>query len=203
MRWTPALAVLITMTAVAPPSREAAVATRAIEACGAESRAVRGTASFVLGDSTGRRRLEFGDGNLVFCRSTSATMTWIRLAVSPVKDGADGPHLDIDVCHLGAGGEFAPMEARAQPCPGGRTWAAWWHDGTAAVYANRASAAPCTLVLTVEAEQVRGTFSCRGLVTADGRGSVDLLDGRFDCVVEPREPPRQQESALLSRPPEA
>jgi hypothetical protein len=171
--------------------------------CGADDRAVRGSGRFVLVDSTGRRQLEFGEDNLVFCRSTSASMTWIRLAVSPEKDGADGPHLDIDVCHLASGGEFAPMEARARPCPGGQTWAAWWHAGDSAVYANRASAAPCALVVNVEAERIRGTFSCRGLVTADGTGSVDLLDGQFDCELEPRDPAREQVSTPLSRMQEA
>jgi hypothetical protein len=145
MRWTPAVAVLIATTAISP-SGDAAVASPATGAC-----------------------------------------------------GADGPHLDIDICHLASGGEFTPMEARATPCPGGQTWAAWWHAGDSAVYANRASASPCALVLTVEAERLRGTFACRGLVSADGTGSVDILDGRFDCVVEPRDPPRPQASALLSR----
>lgn len=154
-------------------------------ACELEHPAGRGTASFRLVDSAGSRTLTFGAGNLVFCRTTSATMVWIRFAESPANDGGAGPHLDLDVCHLGQGGTFAPMEARANPCPGGKTWAAWWHAGSGSVHANRAASTPCELRLEVEGATLRGTFSCRGLVTEDGAGAVDLLDGRFECGWEP------------------
>jgi hypothetical protein len=153
-------------------------------ACESEHLSGGGTASFRLVDSAGSRTLEYGAGNLVFCRTTSATMVWIRFAESPANDGGAGPHLDLDVCHLGQGGTFAPMEARANPCPGGQTWAAWWHGGSGAVHANRAASTPCELRLEIEGTTLRGTFSCRGLVTEDGAGTVDLLDGRFECEWE-------------------
>lgn len=186
-------AIVLAMLTVAPSARplesvdSPGFARRALgpgAPCAGATSAARGSARFVLVDSTGRRSMDFGDGNLVFCRTTSATMVWIRFAKSPVNDGADGPHLDIDVCHLSSGGSFAPMEARAQPCPGGMTWAAWWHEGSEAVYANRATSTPCVLSIEVEAAQLRGRFSCHGLVSADGTKSVDLVDGWFECLLK-------------------
>jgi hypothetical protein len=40
------------------------------------------------------------------------------------------------------------------------------------------------LRLEIEGTTLRGTFSCRGLVTEDGTGTVDLLNGRFECEWE-------------------
>jgi hypothetical protein len=152
--------------------------------CGPDGSPVRGTASFVLVQEGESRQMTFGAENLVFCRTTSPSMTWIRFAVSPENDGGDAPHLDIDVCHLDSGPRFLPMEARAQPCPGGATWAAWWHDGSGAAYANRGAADPCILEVAVEGNRLTGTFTCRGLVNDDGSAEVDLLEGRFECERE-------------------
>lgn len=57
--------------------------------CADGGRSARGTASFVIVDSTAARQMHFGEGNLVFCRTTSATMVWIRFAVSADNDGND------------------------------------------------------------------------------------------------------------------
>lgn len=76
------------------------------------------------------------------------------------------------------------MEARAQPCPGGLTWGAWWHDESGRVYANRAGSSPCELQLDVQADRLSGTFACSGLVTEDGATTIDLAHGRFDCTLE-------------------
>lgn len=186
-------AILLAMLTVAPPERPLeAVASPALALaavgpgapCARDAISARGSARFVLVDSAGRRPMEYADANLVFCRTTSASMVWIRFADSPANEGNDRPHLDIDVCHLGAGGVFAPMEARARPCPGGQTWAAWWHDDSGSVYANRASSPACALHLEVDGAELHGTFSCQGLVTEDGTRSVDVLEGSFVCTRE-------------------
>jgi hypothetical protein len=152
--------------------------------CGPDGSPVRGTASFVLVQGDEVHEMSFGEENLVFCRATSPAMTWIRFAGSRENDGNDVPHLDIDVCHLASGPRFVPMEARAQPCPGGATWAVWWHGGDGAVYANRGDAAPCVLEVERAGTRLSGTFSCRGLVSDDGGSGVDLLEGRFECGSE-------------------
>lgn len=144
----------------------------------------RGSASFVIVDSSAARQMHFGEGNLVFCRTPSATMMWIRFAVSADNDGNDNAHLDLDLCHVSDGGVFRPMEARARPCPGGMTWAAWWHGESGQVYANRAGSSPCELQLEVQADRLSGTFACSGLVTEDGAATIDLADGRFECAIE-------------------
>jgi hypothetical protein len=152
--------------------------------CADGGRSTRGSASFVVVDSSAARHMHFGEGNLVFCRTTSATMVWVRFAVSADNDGNDSAHLDLDVCNLSGGGAFRPMEARARPCPGGMTWAAWWHDESGRVYASRAGSSPCELQLEVQADRLTGTFSCNGLVTEDGAATIDLADGRFECALE-------------------
>ena len=150
-------------------------------ACAPSGTPAVGSATFTIVDGTGSREMEFGEGDLVFCRTTSPTMVWIRFAGSRENDGNDVPHLDIDVCHLGHGGVFTPMEARAQPCPGGPTWGIWWHEGPALAYANRGNSSPCELRLEVEEARLVGTFSCHGLVTEDGASTIDIVDGRFTC----------------------
>jgi hypothetical protein len=152
--------------------------------CGPDGSPVQGTASFVLVQGDDVRPMSFGADNLVFCRTSSPTMTWIRFAESRENDGNDAPHLDIDVCHLSSGPDFGPMEARAQPCPGGATWAAWWHGGDGEVYANPGDASPCVLEVETEGTRLSGTFSCHGLVSNDGGSVVDLLEGRFECELE-------------------
>jgi hypothetical protein len=151
--------------------------------CGPDGVPARGTASFVLVQGDETRPMSFGEENLVFCRTTSPAMTWIRFAESRDSDGNDVPHLDIDVCHL-APGRFVPMEARAQPCPGGATWAVWWHGGGGTAHANRGDASPCVLEVEIEGTRLRGSFSCHGLVSDDGSSVVDLLEGSFECELE-------------------
>jgi hypothetical protein len=157
-----------------------------------------GTASFVVVGPAGSRQVTLSaEANLVSCSRTSPTMHWLRFAESAANNGEDSPHLDIDLCHLPAtGGTFAPMEARANPCPGGMTWGAWWHDGPTAVYANRATSAPCELRVEVREMQLIGTFACHGLVTEDGESTIDLVEGRFECTITvPEGTPPPGESA--------
>jgi len=127
-----------------------------------------------------------GVENLVFCVRTSETMLWIRLAESATGNGEDGPHIDIDLCNMTGSATFTPMNPRGQPCPGGLTWGIWWHDGPTVAYANRSGSSPCELALTVDDGVLAGTFECGGLVNQDGTGSLDILDGSFQCVMDER-----------------
>lgn len=149
-----------------------------------------GSATFVVVDSAGPSELSFTSGtNLLFCRRTSETMTWIRIAESAENEGGAGRHLDIDVCHFGEGGVFQAMEARARPCPGGRTWGVWWHQSSSDVYANPAGSSPCELRISAEDSRIAGSFICRGLVNDDGTATVDLLEGRFEFDAGAATPP--------------
>jgi hypothetical protein len=118
--------------------------------------------------------------NLVFCRDNSATMIWIRLARDSVEDGERGPHLDIDLCNA-ASGQMGPMPARAQPCPGGPTWALWWHDAEGDVFANGPDSSSCALALEMTEAGLRGKFECRRLENAAGTATIDIVDGAFEC----------------------
>jgi hypothetical protein len=109
---------------------------------------------------------------------------WIRLAEQRAANGENGPHVDIDLCRLEAGGVFAPMDPRAAQCGGGKTWDIWWHDGAGGVYTNTASAASCTFTVTVTGSQLEGGFACRDLVEDDGVRRVDVVDGTFRCPLE-------------------
>ena len=121
---------------------------------------------------------------LVFCRTTSEQMTWVRLATSAENDGSDSAHLDIDLCNLPPTGALEPMIARAQPCPGGATWALWWHAEDGGVFANDASSTSCTLTVETEGNQLQGRFSCLGLSDDSGTGRIDIVDGYFECDLE-------------------
>ena len=113
-------------------------------------------------------------------------MTWIRFASSRENEGNDGPHLDIDVCALSDGGSFRPMNARAQPCPGGKTWGVWWHESATQAFATHVNSSPCQLEVVVEPTRLRGTFACHGLSNNDNSQRIDLLDGRFEFTRPPQ-----------------
>jgi hypothetical protein len=153
-----------------------------------------GNARFAIVDSAGSRSISYSaEVNLVFCRQSTSNMTWIRFAELRENNGGDGPHLDIDVCFLSDGGVFRPMEARAEPCPGGKTWGVWWHESTTRVFATHATSSPCELRIALEPSRLTGTFSCRGLSNDDGTETVDLLDGHFECAFKTVDPARGQE----------
>ncbi len=153
-----------------------------VNVCPSESVEVEGKAHFTV--SSGDRSIELRyatPGNLVSCRTTSGSMVWIRLAEEPRDDGQGGPHLDIDVCNITVPQTFSPMLARGQPCPGGQTWAIWWHDGRGGVFANGTTSTDCVLRLEARNELLLGVFSCRGLEGPDVEGHVDVLEGGFEC----------------------
>lgn len=178
------LAVAATLAlAFATPSRASALG--GLPLCEtAVSRATSdGTARFVLSSGEGRRVVEYKAGvNLIFCRQTTATMIWIRFAESSVDDGERGPHLDVDLCNATATGSLRPMVARAQPCPGGATWALWWHDGSGGTFANGPASSLCEMSLEVVEDGLRGRFSCLSLVDDKGGETLDVLEGSFECV---------------------
>lgn len=144
-----------------------------------------GSASFrVVGGGSDTVVSYGGGGNLVFCRTNASWADlWIRFARDVAADGENGPHLDIDLCNLGDGGTFAPMDPQAAVCGGGKTWDVWWH-GENATYVNTASAPACTLGITRDGNQLTGNFSCQGLAEMGGTRTVDVLDGTFQCTVE-------------------
>lgn len=87
--------------------------------CPAEAVAVEGGARFVVRSDDASTEISYETpDNLVFCRATSPTRLWIRLAEEAERDGQGGPHLDIDICDATTSATFAPMTARANPCPG-------------------------------------------------------------------------------------
>jgi hypothetical protein len=151
-------------------------------ASGSGARSAAVVARFTLSGAGYDTTIAYTDeNNLVFCRRVSETMLWIRLARDTSDRGEEGPHIDIDVCNSRGSGEFTPMNARGNPCPGGMTWGVWWHDGPDVVLANRAESTPCKLVLEVQGDMMEGTFACRGLVTEDGESTLDIVDGWFSC----------------------
>lgn len=173
-----ALAVLVGVGLVPPSGGEEASTAR----CGGESAQVVGTGQFTLVGSGGEAEVSYATpANLVFCQRTSQSMVWIRLAEETGANGEDGPHLDIDLCNVTSSGDFSAMRARANPCPGGQTWALWWHDGDGGVFANGADATECELSLEVDDTGLAGTFSCRGLEDLEG-DVVHVLNGSFRCA---------------------
>jgi hypothetical protein len=186
-------------TALPAPSALVAPTVSVLSTCRQNSGRATGTASVVIVDSAGSRRLDFSsEVNLVFCRQPSPSMTWVRIDQSPENNGGEGPHLDIDICFLSDGGTFRPMEARAQPCPGGKTWAVWWHETATRVFATPATSSPCELQVAVERPRLTGTFSCRGSISNGGTESIDVLQGHFECTLEaaPGDGDRASQTAL-------
>jgi len=120
--------------------------------------------------------------NLVFCRQEAGFADlWIRFAAQTAANGQNGPHLDIDVCNLGDGGTFSPMNPQAATCGAAKTFDIWWHGGSD-VFVNSATSPACTLTVTRDGTRLSGTFGCQGLGEVDGTRSVAVLEGSFQCV---------------------
>ena len=175
------LTILITLLGLAG-SIERSVERTSAPSCGPDAFEVVGHGEFTVVSGSGRTEVAYQTpANLVFCQRTSTRMTWIRLAELTAADGQEGPHLDIDLCNVSESESFTAMPARETPCPGGPTWALWWHDRDGNAFANGPGSADCTLTLTVHETGLSGSFSCRGLLDAEGEASVDVLNGSFQC----------------------
>lgn len=124
-----------------------------------------------------------GGGSLVFCRRNAGFADlFIRFAQQSADDGGNGPHLDIDLCNLGDGGNFAPRDPQSTHCAG-KTWDIWWH-GDQEIFFNQITSPACTLSLSRDGNSLSGNFSCRGMVELDGgSGTLDVLDGAFQCTI--------------------
>ncbi len=136
-----------------------------------------------------------GGPNSIRCqRDAGWADLWIRFAERPDRVGDAGPHLDIDLCSLGSGGTFTPMDPKAAKCPGGQTWAVWWHAG-GATFVSGADSQACSLTIVRKDTVLTGTFGCRGLADPGGSGStLDVVDGsssaRSSDAWNRRPPPR-------------
>lgn len=118
--------------------------------------------------------------NTVFCsRNAGWASLWIRLARDTTANGENGPHLDLDLCNHGGGGVFSSQDPRLASCGGAKTFDIFWHPGEGSTYANTGGG--CTLEITSNGSRLRGTFACRGLVERDGRRTVDVANGSFEC----------------------
>jgi hypothetical protein len=145
-----------------------------------------GSASFRLVGAGEDGDVSYGGGsNLVFCRRQgSFADLWIRFAEQAAGNGENGPHLDLDVCNPGDGGSFSAMHPQAAACGGGQTFDIWWH-GESAVFVNTAMPPSCSLTLMRNGTRLSGTFSCLGMEEfGGGNGSIDVLDGSFECTEE-------------------
>lgn len=142
-------------------------------------------AGFRISGAEGDQMISYTEGpNRVFCsRAAGWADLWVRMAEQRAADGENGPHIDLDLCNDSGGGAFSPMDPRAARCGAGKSWDIWWHDGSGGVYANTPQASDCALALSVNGNQLEGTFHCRGLIEDGGARTVDVLDGFFRCTV--------------------
>lgn len=145
------------------------------------------TASFTLRGAGYDTRLSYSTATrgLVFCRPQTgqASYLWIRLAAGQPGDGADGPHLDMDLCNFAGPGRYTVVHDVTQglTCRQGATWDVFWHDGPR-TFVSRTSSLPCELAVTASGGLIEGTFQCRGLVDVGGGDErLDVLDGTFRC----------------------
>lgn len=141
-------------------------------------------AHFRVSEGGVERILTFGgEDHLVMCtRDAGWADLWVRFAGDTARMGGDVPHLDMDLCRLGDGGEFTPHDREALNCDAGKRWIAWWHED-GATFVNPPDASPCTLSLALDGDQLTGTFACRGLAELEGDRRVDLEEGAFRCTV--------------------
>lgn len=144
-----------------------------------------GSASFGVVGAGADRDVSWGSGsNLIFCRRQAGWADlWIRFAEQRANNGNNGPHLDIDLCALGDGGSFVPMDPQAASCAGGKTWGVWWHESTD-TFVNRATSQPCSLEITRQGDRLSGSFQCHGLGELGGGRALDVLNGTFECSLE-------------------
>ena len=121
----------------------------------------------------------------VFC-STDAGFAdlWIRFAADDAANGENAAHIDIDVCNYQGGGSHSPLDPSSPSCGGGKTFDIFWHDEAGGVFSNEANAKSCELVIEDGGDSLEGTFSCPGLSSGNGAGTVDILGGAFRCRVE-------------------
>ncbi len=125
-------------------------------------------------------------GGLIFCRRQAgrANYLWIRLAAERTADGANGPHIDMDLCNFGGSGAFGVVhDVRAGLlCDQGATWDLWWHGGPSKVFVSRPSSSPCDVAVTASGATLQGTFQCQGLTPESGNDRLDVLGGSFRCA---------------------
>lgn len=145
-----------------------------------------GSATFEVAGAGLDEQASYGPTNLVFCRTGAAAGwadLWIRLAEQQASNGDGGPHLDIDVCSLGDGGDFEPMNPSAAACGGDKTFDIFWHARDGGVFANSSMAPSCSLEITRNGTELSGVFRCRDLPEMGGARRLDRLDGDFRCTM--------------------
>lgn len=129
--------------------------------------------------------LEYVDADaLVLCtRDAGFADLWIRLGADAVDNGETGPHLDIDVCNLGAGGTFRSRDARSPRCGSDRAWGVWWHANAGSVFVNDAEAPDCELSLALAGDLLSGSFRCGRLIEQESGREISVRDGEFRCRI--------------------
>lgn len=146
-----------------------------------------GSAVFrIIGPDGTETSYSFGSNNLVRCSTNAGFASlFIRLSRDRIGDGANAPHIDMDVCNHQLVGAFDPKSPQDATCGTEPTFDIFWHEEDGTVYSNEITS-PCLLELTgVGADNsLMGMFSCSGLTEFGGTRSVDVLDGVFECIVE-------------------
>lgn len=142
-----------------------------------------GSASFEISSSAGSESFMVSSGlNTVFCsRNAGWASLFIRFGEQATANGANGAHIDIDLCNHAGGGTFTAKDPNVAACGQAKTWDIFWHGADGSVFANQASSAGCILDMTAMGSQLSGSFSCLGLVELTGNRTVDVLNGSFSC----------------------
>lgn len=141
-----------------------------------------GSFEVVNEEGTVKHQLKEDAGNHVFAK-TYGNYIWVRLALTPEKDGSTSDHLDIDIWNFSGPGNYLPANPKANKRDGKR-WNVWWHQSDK-VFVNQANAKECSLNITEEGGILIGKFGCPNLTTDKGEGQVSIANGRFRIKPEP------------------
>ncbi|GEM_PF-5889142 len=135
-------------------------------------------AAFNLTGETIQRNVHFsnGKGNHIFGKRYGDYI-WVRFAASSEKDGESSDHLDIDIWNFSGPGTYEAEDPGASKREG-KKWNIWWHQNDD-VFVNQVNSSPCLLIIEQEGDELRGSFSCKGLKINKGDTEMNVENGSF------------------------